>query len=72
MSAVWEIRIFGRGRDGLPTRRTYTFVVANEGGSAYSTASAEAKRLAALDGLTDPRVYAATRLREVPSSGEDR
>ncbi len=66
MNAVWEIRVFAYDRAGQLRRRNYTFVV-EEGGQGYSTASAEAKRLAQLDGLRDPRVWAATRLREVPA-----
>lgn len=65
MNAVWELRLFGTDRAGHVRRRTYTFVV-EEAGQGYATASCEAKRLAKLDGLSDPRVWAATRLREVP------
>lgn len=67
MNAVWELRVFGCDSHGSMRRRIYTFVI-DETGGGYAVASAEAKRLAKLDGLTDPRVWAATRLREVPES----
>lgn len=67
MNAVWELRVFGTDQRGCMRRKIYTFVI-DECGQGYATASAEAKRLAKLDGLTDPRVWAATRVREVPES----
>lgn len=62
MTGVWEIRVFGR-QGGRIVRKTYTFVRFD-----YHAASREAKRLALLDGIESPAVYAATRLREVPVS----
>lgn len=70
MNAVWELRLFGTDYLGFVRRKVYTFVI-DEGGRGYATASAEAKRLAKLDGLSDPRVWAATRLREVPAVEEE-
>lgn len=61
MKGVWEIKVCDRLR--LTTRKEYTFVRFS-----YQEASAEAKRLARLDGLDDPMVWAATCLREVPST----
>lgn len=61
MKGVWEIKICDRAR--LVTRKEYTFVRFS-----YQEASDEAKRLARLDGLEDPMVWAATHLGEVPSS----
>lgn len=68
MTAVWELRVFGIDRAGHTRRKVYTFVVDEQRhGLGYERASTEAKRLARLDGLSDPRVWAATRIREVPS-----
>lgn len=66
MNAVWELKLFGHDRAGHMRRRTYTFVV-EEAGQGYASASLEAQRLARLDGISDPCVWAATRLREVPA-----
>lgn len=67
MTYVWEIRVFGHDFAGTLRRRNYIFVR-----EAYDTASSEAKRLARLDGLTDVRVWAATRIREVPAETAER
>ena len=63
MSAVWEIRVFGyvAALAGRLQRRTYTFIERS-----FEEASSEAKRLAKLDGLANPQVFAATRMREIP------
>lgn len=61
---VWEIRVCGYDPDRPKHQlsRRYT-IIARE----YSEASAQAKRLAELDGLLPPvLVWAATRLRDAP------
>lgn len=65
---VWEIRICGYDPDrpAHQVSRGYTLI-----GRTYAEVSAQAKRLAELDGLLPPRlVWAVTRLRDAPDSPE--
>lgn len=62
---VWEIRVCGYDADRPKHQRSvgYTLVARD-----YPEASAQAKRLGELDGLLQPMVWAATRLRDAPDS----
>jgi hypothetical protein len=62
VTGVWEIRVVGRYA-GRTARKEYTFVRFNR-----ETASAEALRLAALDGLEEAEVWAAVHLRDAPAT----
>lgn len=67
MTAVWELRVYGRqsgsarGAKAMRVQKVYTVVE-----ESFWRASEHVKLLARLDGVENPVVWAATRLRDAP------